>query len=65
VKNIQKQQECVSHFGLAHLHQKSILRQKKTYYGNAKYFTMQKYNLPQKKKNTLKETKILQDVNTL
>jgi len=27
---------------------KSILRQKKTYYGNAKYFTMQKYNLQKK-----------------
>jgi hypothetical protein len=27
-----------------------------------KYFTMQKYNLQKKKKNPLKETKILQDI---
>jgi hypothetical protein len=36
---------------------KSILRQKKkTYYGNSKYFIMQKYNL---QKHNPKETKVL------
>jgi hypothetical protein len=46
--------------GLAILHQKSILWQKKNN-ENSKYFTMQKYNL---QKNPLKETKILQDIIT-
>jgi hypothetical protein len=37
---------CQSHCGLAILHFKSILRQKKKY-GKLKYFTMQKYvNVP-------------------
>ncbi len=43
---------------------KCVLRQKKNYW-KFKYFTMQKYNLLPKKKNPLKETKILQDIITL
>jgi hypothetical protein len=46
--------------GLAILHQKSILWQKKNN-ENSKYFTMQKYNL---QKSPPKETKILQDIIT-
>jgi len=38
---------------------KSILRKKKNY-GNSKYFTVQKCNLP--KENPLKETKIFQNI---
>jgi len=48
----QTQGVCMSHYGLAILHLKSILTQKKKY-GKLKYFTMQKYiNVP---KNPLKE----------
>jgi hypothetical protein len=51
----------VSQCGLAIYILKSILRQKKNY-GNSNISQCKKYNL---QKNTLKETKILQDIITL
>jgi hypothetical protein len=51
----------VSHCGLA-IYIKKYLKAKEEELGKFKYFTIQKYNLPQKKKNPLKETKILQDI---
>ncbi len=50
----------VSHSGLA-IYIKKYLKAKEKLW-KLKYFTMQKYNL---EKNTLKETKILQDIITL
>ncbi len=54
----------VSHHGLAIYIKKKYFRAKEELW-EFKYFTMQKYNLPKKKKNPLKETKILQDIITL
>jgi len=49
----EKQRGCVTLWP-CHLHQlKSILRQRELNYGKLNYFTMQKYNLPQKKKKIL------------
>jgi hypothetical protein len=50
----------VSHWGLA-IYIKKYLKTKEELW-KLKYFTMQKYNLT---KNSLKETKILQDIVTL
>jgi hypothetical protein len=49
----------VSHCGLA-IYIKKYLKAKEEFL-KLKYFNMQKYN-PQRKKNPLKETKILQDI---
>jgi len=57
---LKEPQGCVTPWP-CHLHlKKGSLRQKEELW-KLKYFTMQKYNL-HKKKNPLKETKILQDI---
>jgi hypothetical protein len=53
----------VSHFGLA-IYIKKYLKAKEELW-KFNYFTMQKYNVQKKKKKTLIETKMLQDILTL